>query len=298
VKRLPAFELVRATSLAEAAELLVAGRGGARPLAGGTDLLVDMKQERARPSLLVDLKSIPGLGGIEGGKGGVHIGATVTAAALAETAALGGEFLALQEAAGCLGPPPVRRLATVGGNLGRASPASDLTLALLALDARVRITGQGKELRECSVSHLLAGPGQTSLGRGEVISGVFLPRGPAGRASAHLKLGRRGAGWDLALVGVAVAMVLAEGGEVADVRIALASVGPTVFQATEAEACLRGRDLTEGVLTEAAQAAAAQSRPIDDLRASADYRRRLTGVLTRRALTLVRDRAVGGERGR
>jgi carbon-monoxide dehydrogenase medium subunit len=283
VLRLPRFELLHPASLGEAVSVLAAAGGGARLLAGGTDLVVDMKLGKARPAVVVDLKRIPGLGGIERVSGGSRLGALVTAEAIAGSATLRGSHRALWQAAGVLGSPPVRHMATIGGNLGRGSPASELTPPLVAYGARTCVTGPGGD-REVPVEDLPAGPGQTCLGPGEVITGVLVP-GPAPRSgSAHRKLGKRAGGWDLAIAGVSAALTLDEAGAVAEARIALASVGPTVLRARRAEGLLLGRVPSDAVLAEAARAASADARPIDDLRASAGYRRAVLPVLVRRAL--------------
>ena len=199
---------------------------------------------------------------------------------------------ALDQAAGVLGSPPIRQLATIGGNLGRGSPASDLTPALMVCGATVTVVGPGTE-REIPVEDLPIGPGATSLRCGEIITTVLIPDAGPRTGSAHLKLGRRGGGWDLALVGVAASLTLAADGTVAAARIALASVGPTVLRGRGAEGCLQGRVPDEAALEAAAEAAAAEARPISDVRATGDYRRELTRVLALRALRAARGAALG-----
>ncbi|MFH1329237.1 MAG: xanthine dehydrogenase family protein subunit M [Actinomycetota bacterium] len=288
--RLHPFEFAEPASVVEAVAVLGAANGEARALAGGTDLMVDMKLGRMRPRLLVNLKRIPGLDRIERSEGKTRIGALVPVDAVAASAAVREGHRALWQGAGVLGSPPVRHLATIGGNLGRGSPASDLAPPLVVHGARVLVEGP-EGCREIPVEELHAGPGVTRLAPGEIITAVLLPDPPIRTGTAHGKLGKRGGGWDLALVGVSVRLTLAEGGEVADARIALASVGPTVLRAREAESRLRGRIPTEEALAAAAEIAAREARPISDVRASADYRRVLARVLTLRTLTEALGRA-------
>lgn len=290
MKRLRPFDLVFPASVAEAVARLGAAGGAARALAGGTDLLVDMKLGRMRPGLVVDLKRIPGLARIAQFEGGIRIGALAPVEAIAGSGLVRTGWRALWEAAGVLGSPPIRRVATIGGNLGRGSPAADLTPALVVHGARVVVAGKEGE-REVAVEDLPVGPGATCLAAGEIITAVVIPDAPAGTGSAHLKLGKRGGGWDLALAGVSVSLTLADDGTVAAARLALASVGPTVLRARTAEEGLRGGTPDEALLQAAADAAADEARPISDGRATADYRRRVVRVLAGRALRAALDRA-------
>jgi carbon-monoxide dehydrogenase medium subunit len=188
----------------------------------------------------------------------------------------------MAQAAGVLATPPVRALATIGGNIGRASPASDLAPALIVHGAFAEIEGTGGSRSE-SIEGLYVGPGLTTLARHDVVTSVFVPDSPPRSASVHLKLGSRGAGTDIAMVAVSVLVTLREG-RLEDVRIALASVAPTPIRARQAEDMLRGAVPTVHVVTRAAEAAAEDCRPISDTRTTADHRRALARVLTRRAL--------------
>jgi len=295
VKRLRPFEYCEPRSIAEAVAALAGVAGEGRLLAGGTDLVVDMKLGRVRPSVVVNLKRVPGLGRIEEVPGGTRIGALVRVDALAGSAMVEEKCRALAEAARVLASPPVRRLATLGGNLGRASPASDLAPPLIVAGASVTVAGPSGD-RVVPIEGLDAAPGVTVLSPDEVITDVFIPDPPARGGSAHRKLGKRGGGWDLALVGVSVGLALGEDGEVTEARIALASVGPTPVRARVAEYRLQGRLPTAAVMAEAADAAAEEIRPITDVRASASYRRALARVLTMRTLqAAVATAKAGGE---
>ena len=190
---------------------------------------------------------------------------------------------ALWQASRVLATRPVRNLATIGGNLGRASPASDLAPPLIVHGALIQIEGrEGRRLVPVEEFHL--GPGVSCLGLRRDHH-RRLPAGPTARTgSAYRKLGKRGGGWDIALVGVAASVRLGEAGEIADARIALASVGPTPLRARMAEAGLSRRPADRREPGEAAETAAAETRPITDLRASASYRKSLARVLTLRTL--------------
>lgn len=293
MNRLRPFTLHQPTSIAEAVQLLAAEGGSARLLAGGTDLLVDMKLGKARPPTVVNLKRIRGLDRIERVDGGTRIGALARICAIESSALVHERHTALWLASRTLGTKPVRNLATIGGNLGRASPASDMAPPLIVHGALIQVEGPTGS-RSVPVEDFHVEPGVSCLAAGEIITSVFLPDPAPGTGSAFRKLGKRGGGWDIALVGVSAGVVLNEAGEVADVRIALASVGPTPLRARAAEAWLRGRPPSKENLAEAARTAAAETRPITDVRASASYRRSLARVLTLRTLRDAASRAQQG----
>jgi carbon-monoxide dehydrogenase medium subunit len=177
----------------------------------------------------------------------------------------------------------VRALATIGGNVARASPASDLGPALIVHDAIALIAGPNGD-RTAAVEDLYVGPGITTLTPDEIITSFFLPDPPAGSGTAHVKLGKRGGGTDIAMAGVSVGVVVGERGEVATCRIVLASLAPTPQRAPTAEAALVGQIPTEPVLAAVGESARGDARPISDVRASARYRATLASVLTIRAL--------------
>lgn len=252
-------------------------------LAGGTDLLVDMKLGKVRPSVVVNLKRIPGLNRIERVDGGTRIGALVRIAAIESSPVVQRLYPALWQASRALGTRPIRTLATIGGNVGRASPASDMAPPLIVLGAVARIEGPAGR-RSLPIEDLYVGPGVTRLAAGEIVTSIFLPDPEPGTGSAFRKLGKRGGGWDIAIVGTSARVVLGRAGEVTEARIALASVAPTPIRAMAAEAWLRGRVPSGEILAEAARLAAEATRPITDARAGADYRRTLAGVLALRTL--------------
>ena len=283
VNRLRPFTLHQPTSIEDAVRLLAAEGGAARLLAGGTDLLVDMKLGKVRPPAVVNLKRIRGLDRIERVEGGTRIGALVRICAVEVSALVQERYPALWQASRSLGTRPVRNLATIGGNLGRSSPASDMAPPLIVHGALVEVEGPAGR-RSVPVEAFHVRPGVSCLTADEIITSVFLPDPSPRTGSAFRKLGKRGGGWDIALVGVSAGIVLDEAGEVADARIALASVAPTTLRARAAEASLRGHPPSEECLAEAARAAADEARPITDVRASATYRRSLTRVLALRTL--------------
>lgn len=283
MKRLREFEYYEPASLDEAVQLLSTAGDGARVLAGGTDLVVDMKTGRMRPSTVVNLKGISGLSGVEDDGGGTRIGALTKVPVLEASPLVQQRHPALAQAASILASPPVRALATIGGNVGRASPASDLGPALIVHDAHAIIAGVGGS-RDELVEDLYVGPGETSLVPSDIITHFILVQPPPGFGSAHVKLGKRGSGTDIALAGVSASVVIGDGGVVVDCRIALASLGPTPFRATVTESLLRSKVPTEALLAAAAESASGEAKPIGDMRASASYRTRLARVLTLRAL--------------
>lgn len=283
MKRLRGFAYFEPTSLREATRILEEAEPDARVLAGGTDLIVDMKSGRMRPSTVVNLKRIPDLAGIQDADGATRIGALTKVDVVEKSAFVVDRHPALAQAASILASPPVRALATIGGNVARASPASDLGPALIVSSAVATIHGMDGS-RDVPVEDLYTGPGATSLARSDIITTLRVPERPPGFGSAYVKLGKRGSGTDIALAGASASLVIGDGGELTDCRVALASLGPTSFRAKESEAVLRREVLSEELLEAAAAAASGEARPFGDMRASAAYRKRLARVLTLRAL--------------
>jgi CO/xanthine dehydrogenase FAD-binding subunit len=288
------FEYAAPATLDEALALLARHGEAARPLAGGTDLLLDLRSGRRRPALVVDLKRVPGLAAVEARPGGgVRIGALASHADLLDSPLLAGPaFRALVEGAGWVSGPQIRNRGTVGGNLCNASPAADLAPPLIALGAEVEVACHGAARRRLPLADLFAGPGRTTVAAGEVVAAVDLPAAAGTVGSAYERATR--VAIDIALVGVAASVTLAPDGSVAGARVALGAVAPTPIPSPGAAAALVGRRPSAGTLAAAAGAAAADSRPIDDVRASAAYRRHMVEVLARRAL----ERAVAVARGR
>ncbi len=283
MKRLRGFDYHEPISLGEATRILLAAGDGARVLAGGTDLIVDMKTGRMCPSAVVNLKHIAGLTGIEAVAGGTRIGALTKVTAVEVSSLVQDCYPGLAQAASILASPPVRALATIGGNVARASPASDLGPALIVHQATATVEGRNGA-RDELVEELYVEPGATSLSSSDIITSLFLPDPPPGFGSAHVKLGTRGSGTDIALAGASASVVIGERGEIVDCRIALASLGPTPFRVLATEEMLRAEMPNGAVLAAAAESAAREAQPISDMRASASYRTTLAQVLTLRVL--------------
>jgi carbon-monoxide dehydrogenase medium subunit len=277
------FEYHEPTSMAEAIDLGARFGADGRFLAGGTDLIIQIRRGKLRPRHVVSLHRVPGLDGIDA-NGSVALGALVTHRALERHVAFQGRLRALVEGAEVVGGHQVRNVGTVGGNIVNASPAADVTPVLLALDATVTCAGPGGE-RTLPLDGFLAGPGQTALRPGELLTSLRFSALPERSATAFLKAGRRRA-MEIAVVCVAARLTLDATGECCtEARIALGAVAPTTRRARVAEQALVGRAPTPAVLRDAGRLAAVESQPISDVRASARYRTLLVETLVTRALT-------------
>ena len=284
MKRLRPFAYFEPATMKEAVEIAVERGNGTYFLAGGTDLFVRMKRGEISPSTLVNLKRVKGLNQIDrDSKGGLRIGSLARISEIEGSPLVLSTHPVLAQAAGVLGSPSIRNLATLGGNIGRASPASDTAPALMVLQARVSVEGpHGK--KELALDQLFLEPGKTTLSSSEVIAFFHIAQMAPHTKAIYLKLGRRAA-VDCALVGVAALIGRSTGGsEVTEVRIALASVGPTPLRAHKAEEILLSGSLTEDRIKKAAEAAVEDASPITDMRASLPYRKEMIKVLTHRAL--------------
>jgi CO/xanthine dehydrogenase FAD-binding subunit len=268
-------------------EAVAAVAAGAVPLAGGTDLLVAWERH-AHPDAVCDLGRVPGLRGIEERGGRIWIGALTTHAEVARAPLLIAAAPLLREAAGTVGAVQVRTRGTVGGNVANASPAGDVLTALYALDAEVELRGPAGA-RALPIAGFVQGPRRTARGPGEIVTGVSFPR-PGPELQGYEKLGLRAA-QAIAVVSLAVRLQL-DGGVVRAAAFALGSVAPTPLRAPAAEAALRGLPLDAAAAQAAARALTATATPIDDVRASAEYRRAMAGALLLRFLE--RAGALGG----
>ena len=280
------------STVQEAAALLARLGTGASVLAGGTDLLVEIKEQLRRVDHVVNLKAIPGLDRLEWNpQRGLRIGALVRTADIEASPEVQRHHRGLWQAVCELGSLQVRHRATLAGNVCRASPSADTLPPLLADAAVVHLAGPAGQ-REVAAEDFFTGPGRTVRTGDEILTGFSWPVPRHGTGQAYLKHGRRRA-MELATVGVAVTLVL-EGERLADVRIALGAVAPTPIRVPEAESLLRGELPSPERVAAACAQAMASARPIDDVRASAAYRRQMVGVLVRRAL----DRALADARSR
>ena len=271
------FEFFEPTTLAEASRLFA--QEHAQLLAGGTDLVIGMKALTEMPQSVISLQKIAGLTGIARDAGGVSIGAMTKVRDIEVSEEIQNGYTALAEGAAEIGSIQIRNLATLGGNIAHASPAADTVAALLALDAQVDIASADGE-RSVPINALFTGPGQTVLTAGEIITQFRLPSPASG--SHYIKHKIREV-MDLAFIGVAAAVDM-DDGTITGARIGLAAVAPTPIRAPEAEELLAGNSLTDALLAEAGEAAAAACSPISDLRCSAEHRREMVDVLTRRTV--------------
>ncbi len=275
-------------TLAEASELLLAH--DAQVIAGGTDVLVHMKIERGAHEHLVSLRRIRGLAGIRATDVGLEIGALTTIAEVAGHPSVHQHFPALAEACDGFSTRQVESMGTLGGNIGNASPAADTAPALLAYDAWIMIDGPVGKGR-VPLGEFFLGPGRSALQRGEIITQIFLPWPSAGgtaAGSAFLKMGRVAA--DIAKASAAV-LVLREGDTVVAARLAFGSVGPTPLRTLHAEEFLAGKRFTPELAARAAELAAEQVSPIDDIRSQAWYRREIVRVMVHDGLLRAWQRA-------
>jgi carbon-monoxide dehydrogenase medium subunit len=291
VKRLRDFDYHEPETLQAAVSLLAAAGSDARVLAGGTDLIVDLKTERLRAQTVVNIKRISGIEGVGEATGGTRIGALTKVTAVEQSSTIRSSYPGLAEAASILAAPPVRALATIGGNVGRASPASDLGPALIVHGAVAEIVGIDG-VRRVLVEDLYVGPGETTLTGSDIITSFFLPEPPDRFGSAHIKLGKRGSGTDIAIAAVSTALAIGPAGVVADCKVALASLGPKPLRSPAVESALVGTKAGDDDLKRAAAAVRDDISPIGDVRATAAYRSQIAEVLTSRALLQARQMAL------
>ena len=281
----------RPDTIEGATALLADAPSSAFVLAGGTDLLVRMQSDAFDAELIVDIKSIAGMADIAQVDGGFVIGGAVPCAALSEDAALIAAWPGVVEAANLIGSTQIQGRCTVVGNLCNASPAADSVPAMVAADARVRIAGPAGR-REVGVLDIPTAPGKTSLAKGEIIEAVVLPAKPANSGDAYLRFIPR-TEMDIAVVGAAVNLTLDDAGVVIAARVALGAVGPKVMLVAKAAEAILGTKLEETALDALAAAASEACTPIDDKRGTIAFRKKVAGVLTRRAAQTAYTRAGG-----
>jgi carbon-monoxide dehydrogenase medium subunit len=279
------------TTVSAAVKLLAGKAGMARVLAGGTDLLVQMRTDRVAPDLIVDVKRIAAMGTIVPRAGGFRIGAAVPAAALGEHKALRRAWPGVVEAANLIGSSQIQSRATLAGNLCNASPAADSVPALAAAGASALIAGP-RGRRRLPVEAVAVAPGKTSLKRGELVEAIELPKRPPRTGDAYLRFIPRSE-MDIAVVGAGVCLTLDARGVCTAARVALGAVAERVILVPDAAAALVGTTVDAAALRRLAEAASAACRPIDDKRGTKEFRIKVAGVLARRAAEIALQRARG-----
>ena len=276
-------------SLDTAVALLAGARGDARVLAGGTDLLVQMRADVLDPELIVDIKKIRETRAVAQEMGGWRVGAAVTGAELKENAALRRVWPGVVEAANLIGSTQIQGRATMGGNLCNGSPAADSVPALIAAGAVATVAGP-KGRRDIPVEDVMLGPRKLSLGKGEFIVSFFLPPRPKGSGDAYLRFIPR-TEMDIAVVGSGVNLTVDGKGVITTARVSLGAVAAKVLLVPAAAQAIVGSSLDRPAQDRLEAAARAACQPIDDKRGTVEFRTQVAGVLTRRAALIAIERA-------
>ncbi len=273
----------------EAVALLAGAGGEARVLAGGTDLLVQLRNDMIEPELVVDIKHIDEVRSIAAEDGGYRVGAAVSAAEMGEHDGLHAKYPGVVEAADLIGSTQIQGRATMVGNLCNGSPAADSVPALIAAGAIATIAGPDGR-RDLPVEEVVTGPGQTALAKGEIVTSLFLPARPAHTGDAYLRFIPR-TEMDIAVVGAGVCVTLDDAGVCQAARVALGAVAERPLLVQEASDALIGSTCDDDALAKLDAAASAACRPIDDKRGTKEFRIQVAGVLARRAAVLAFERA-------
>jgi carbon-monoxide dehydrogenase medium subunit len=274
---------------ADAVALLMGEPGEARVLAGGSDILVQLRAGMVEPDLLVDIKRIAGMNDIVAEDGGYRIGAAVCGAQLGEHAGVRALWPGVVEALELIGSTQIQGRATLAGNLCNASPAADSVPAMIVAGATARVVG-ADGTRDCAVEEIPVSPGRTSLAKGEFIASIYLPARTEHASDAYLRFIPR-TEMDIAVVSAGVSLVFDAGGTCTGARVALGAVGPTVLVAKGAAQCLVGTALDEAALGAMGAACAALASPIADKRGTVEFRKDVVAVLARRVAVIAQGRA-------
>ena len=278
-------------SVDEAVKLLAAAGSDAKILAGGTDLLVQLRMGMIKPVLIVDVKNISETTVIKAESEGYRVGAAVSGAELGEHDGMNNAWPGVVEALELIGSTQIQGRASMGGNLCNASPAADAVPAMIAADAVCTIAGPDGR-REARVEDIVTGPGQTSLKAGEMVVDFYFPPRPARSGDAYLRFIPR-TEMDIAVVGAGISLTLDEAGVCSAARVALGAVAATQLVVEDGAAALIGSTLDDAALEKLDAAARAACRPIDDKRGTIEYRTKVAGVLARRAAKIAQQRAEG-----
>ena len=282
------MQYVAPRTIGEAVERAGSASGIVRFLAGGTDVLVQLRSGLVEPDLVVDIKRIPGMRDIASENGGWRIGAAVSGAELESHSGVTKDWPGVVEALELIGSTQIQGRATLVGNLCNASPAADSVPAMIAAGASVSIAGPNGT-RDVPVADIPTGPGQTSLEAGEIITSVLLPERGSGGGDAYLRFIPR-TEMDIAVVGCGV-NVRVTGEKVVEACVVLGAVAPTAVVVEDAAAAILGTTLDDDALDGFSRACSAACRPIDDKRGTIKFRIRVAGVLGRRAAAIAYDRA-------
>ncbi len=285
------MRFLAAQTIEEAVEALVSAEGLTRVLAGGTDVLVQLRSGMVEPEVIVDIKRLPGMRDILAEDGGFRIGAGVSGAQLGEHAGVCAMWPGVAEAFQLIGSTQIQGRATLAGNLCTSSPAGDAVPALFAADAVVRISGPDGA-RDVPVAQIPTGPGKNTLARGEIVTSILLPARPANSGDAYLRFIPR-TEMDIAVASAGVSLTVDSGGTITAARAALGAVAPTVILAVDAAQALVGTTLDAETLTAFGAACEGRCAPIDDKRGTIAFRTRTAGTLARRAATIAYARAGG-----
>jgi len=284
------FAYAAPRSLQEALDLLSQAGGDGRPLAGGTDLITQMKESRKSPSVVVDVKRIPELNVLAwDARHGLRVGAAVSCTRIAAFAPVQERYAALAEACALVGSVQIQNRAALGGNFCNAAPSADAVPPVLSYGGKVIIAGPTGR-RELPAEDFFIGPGQTVLGKGELLVEITIPTPPPQAGAAYLRFIPREE-MDIAVAGVGSFVQLGADRRRCELaRITLAAVAPTPVRAREAEEFLAGKELDQATLKQAGELAARAAKPISDVRGSAAYRIELVKVLTQRTLHKAQER--------
>ncbi len=278
------FEYKKPGSLRTTLRILNNKGADARILAGGTDLILQIKQGQISPSLVLDVKNVPELNRLDWNEDrGLRIGAAVPLSKLLTFVAISERYSILAQACSVIGSMQIRNRGTIGGNICNAAPSADSAPALLCLGARAIVASKNGN-RKINLDDFFMAPGKTSIGADELLVEIEVPTPPAHSAGCYMRHTTREE-MDIAVAGVASFLTMSpRSKKLKEVRIALGAVAPTPLRVHGAEALLIGKPVTERIIEEVAEEAAEEAKPISDIRASAEYRRELVKVLTRRTL--------------
>jgi len=286
---MPSLSFTAPKTVDEAIRALAGASGLAKPLAGGTDLLVQLRSGRIRPDLIVDTKGIPELIGIREENGAFVVGASTPGVMLSEHEALSHAWPGIVEGVDLIGSQQIQGRASLVGNLCNASPAADSVPAMITARVTAVIAGPNGR-REAPVEAIVTGPGQTSLGKGEFIVEFRVPKPRPRQSDAYLRFIPR-TEMDIAVVGCAVNVTLDASGVCTDARVSLGAVAPTQLVVEEAAQALIGHRLDDETLSKLDAAAGRACKPINDKRGTIEYRIKVAGVLARRAAAIAFERA-------